>query len=198
VILNLLLCTANTLRNTNKVRKSNGWLPQMDSVAQRMGSLFHCWGLRPPMTTSQFYSLRDLECDGDSNKRTCYVQAEAACGEYTTASPITPRHEVEPSDHELDSLHSHKPHSRLQVLHPSSADHWLSTPPTPTLETVTTGATMENSYRASVWSDSFMAAQESPLRTAQETILKSKSLMAPMSVPAPAPAPRPKGVPQPI
>ena len=43
-----------------------------------------------------------------------------------------------------------------------------------------------------------MPAQESPLRAAQETVLKSKSLVAPMSVPAPAPAPRPKGVPQPI
>jgi len=57
---------------------------------------------------------------------------------------------------------------------------------------------MENGYRASMWSDSFMAAQESPLRAAQETVLKSKSLVAPMSLPAPAPAPRLKGVPQPI
>jgi len=55
---------------------------------------------------------------------------------------------------------------------------------------------MENGYRALVWSDSFTAAQESPLRAAQETVLKSKSLVASMSVPAPAP--RPKGVPQPI
>jgi len=34
----------------------------------------------------------------------------------TTASPITRWHEVEPSDDELDSLRSHKPRSRLQVL----------------------------------------------------------------------------------
>ena len=118
----------------------------------------------------------------------------------TTASPIVPRHEVEPSDNELDSPRSHKPRSRLQILHPSSQDHRPSTPPTPTLETATTGVTMENGDRASVLSDSFMSAQESSLHAVRETVLKSRSLVAPMSVPAPAPAPtpRPKGVPQPM
>jgi len=116
----------------------------------------------------------------------------------TTASPIPPRHEVEPSDDEIDSPRSHKPRSRLQVLDPSSQDHRPSTPPTPTLETAATGATMDNGDRASALTDSFMSAQESSLRAARETILKSRSLVASMSVPAPAPAPRLKGVHQPM
>jgi len=110
----------------------------------------------------------------------------------TTASPIAPWHEVEPSDDEINSPRSHKPRSRLQVLHPSSQDHRPSTPPTSALETAATGATMENGVRASVLSDSFISAQESSLRAARETILKSRSLVA--STPVPAPAPRLKGV----
>jgi len=88
----------------------------------------------------------------------------------TTARPITPWHEVEPSDDELDSPRPHNPRSPLQVLHPSSEDHTPSTPPTPTLETDATGATMENGDRASVLSGSFMSAQESFLRAAQVQI----------------------------
>ena len=72
-----------------------------------------------------------------------------------------------------------------------------STPPTPTFETAATGATMENGYHASVLSGSFIAAQESPPRAARENVLKSRSLVASLSVDSPAPASRPKGVPNP-
>ena len=87
---------------------------------------------------------------------------------------------VGPSDDGLDSPRANKPRSRLQVLDPSSEDHRPSTPPTPTLETAATGATMENGDRASVLSDSFMSAHESSLRAARETTLKSESLVSSM------------------
>jgi hypothetical protein len=116
----------------------------------------------------------------------------------TTASPIAPRHEVEPSDDELDSLLSNKPRSRFQASRPSSENHRPSTPPTPTLVT-TAGATMESGDRASVLSDAFMSAQESSLRAARETVLKSKSLTASTSIPTSVVRhPRSKGVPQPM
>jgi hypothetical protein len=117
----------------------------------------------------------------------------------TTASPIAPRHEVEPSEDELDSLLSNKHRSRFQASRPSSENHRPSTPPTPTFVT-TVGATMESGDRASVLSDGFMSAQESSLRAARETVLKSKSLTASTSIPSSVvdSASRPKGVPQPM
>ena len=105
----------------------------------------------------------------------------------TIASPIAPRHEVEPSDDEPDS--------RFQSPRPSSENHRSSTPPTPTLS-----VTMESGDRASVLSDAFMFAQESSLRAARETVSKSKSLTTPTSTPTSVIdlASRPKGVPQPM
>ena len=109
----------------------------------------------------------------------------------TIASPIAPRHEVEPSDDEPDS--------RFQSPRPLSENHRSSTPPTPTLS-ITAGVAMESGDRASVLSDAFMFAQESSLRAARETVSKSKSLAAPTSTPTSAIdlASRPKGVPQPM
>lgn len=117
----------------------------------------------------------------------------------TTASPIAPHHEVEPSDDELDSPLSNKPRSQFQASRPSSENHNPSTPLTPTLLT-TADATMESGDRASVLSDAFMSAQESSLRAARETVLKSKSLTASTSIPSSVIdlASRPKGVPRPM
>lgn len=117
----------------------------------------------------------------------------------TTASPIAPRHEVEFSDDELDSLPSNMPRSRFQAPRSSGENHRPSTPSTPNLS-ITAGVTMENGDRASVLSDAFMFAQESSLRAARETLSKSKSLTG--STPTPTSvidlASRPKVVPQPM
>ena len=117
----------------------------------------------------------------------------------TTASPIAPRHEVEHYDDGLDSPVSKRPHSRSQASHPSSQNHRPSTPPVPTLST-TAGTTVESADRASVLSDAFMFAQESSLRAARETVLKSKSLTGSTSIPTSVIdlPPRPNGVPQPM
>jgi hypothetical protein len=96
----------------------------------------------------------------------------------TTASPIAPRHEVEPWNDELDPSVSHKPHLQLQSSRSSSEAHRPSTPPTVSLLTDAAAVAVDGDDPARVLSNSFMSAQESSLRAAREPALKSKSLAA--------------------